>query len=82
MSKEILLINLAKIHTTKMGIERIKSNLKIKTSDVVSYCKNKILESNSNIYKSGKNWYCEIDNIKITINASSYTIITAHIMKK
>jgi len=31
MSKEILLINLAKIHTTKMGIERIKSNLKIKT---------------------------------------------------
>jgi len=82
MSKEILLINLAKIHTTKMGIERIKSNLKIKTSDVVSYCKNKILESNCNIYKSGKNWYCEVDNIKITINASSYTIITAHIMKK
>ncbi len=23
-----------------------------------------------------KNWYCEIDNIKITVNAHSYTIIT------
>ncbi len=33
------------------------------------------------IYKQGKNWYCEIENIKITINSYSYTIITAHIIK-
>ncbi|WP_367657598.1 DUF3781 domain-containing protein, partial [Holdemanella biformis] len=26
-------------------------------------------------------WYCEIDNIKITINSYSYTIITAHLIK-
>ena len=81
MNKEILLSNIGKIHTTKMGIDRIKRNLKLDTSDVVNYCKNKILDKDCNIYKQGKNWYCEIDNIKITINSYSYTIITAHIIK-
>ena len=79
--KKILLDNIEKIHTTEMGIDRIRNNLKIDTTDVVEYCKNKILDSNCNIYKQGKNWYCEIDNIKITINSYSYTIITAHILK-
>ena len=78
MNKEILLFNIDKVHTTKMGIDRIKKNLKLDTNDVVEYCKNKILDKDCNIYKQGKNWYCEIDNIKITINSSSYTIITAH----
>lgn len=50
-------------------------------NDVVEFCKNKILDKNCNIYKQGKNWYCEIDNIKITINSYSYTIITAHLIK-
>ena len=49
--------------------------------DVVEYCKNKVLDKNCNIYKQGKNWYCEVENIKITINSYSYTIITAHIVK-
>jgi len=48
---------------------------------VVEYCKNKVLDRYCNIYKQGKNWYCEVDNIKITINSYSYTIITAHIVK-
>ena len=81
MNKEILLSNIGKIHTTKMGIDRIKRNLKLDTSDVVNYCKNKILDKDCNIYKQGKNWYCEIDNIKITINSYSYTIITAHTIR-
>ena len=81
MNKEILLSNIGKIHTTKMGIDRIKRNLKLDTNDVVNYCKNKVLDKDCNIYKQGKNWYCEIDNIKITINSYSYTIITAHIKK-
>lgn len=82
MNKEILLSNIDKIHTTAMGYDRIKKNLKLVIDDVVEYCKNKILNKNCNIYKQGKNWYCEIDNIKITINSYSYTIITAHIIKK
>lgn len=81
MNKEILLSNIGKIHTTKMGIDRIKRNLKLDTSDVVNYCKNKVLDKDCNIYKQDKNWYCEIDNIKITINSYSYTIITAHTIK-
>ncbi len=80
MDKKVLLSNLDKLHTTKLGIERIKRNLKI-DADVIEYCKDKILDSNCKIYKEGKNWYCEVDNIKITINSYSYTIITAHIIK-
>lgn len=81
MNKEILLSNIDKIHTTKMGIDRIKRNLELDFDDVVDYCKEKILDKDSVIYKKGKNWYCEIDNIKITINSYSYTIITAHRVK-
>ncbi|MBR2704532.1 MAG: DUF3781 domain-containing protein [Clostridia bacterium] len=79
MDKEVLLSNIDKVHTTEMGIDRIKRNLKIDTNDVVKYCVNKVLDKSCSIYKLGKNWYCEIDNIIITINSYSYTIITAHI---
>lgn len=81
MDKNAVRFNLNKIHTTEMGIDRIKKNLKIDTDDVVEWCKNKILDEQCHIYKQGKNWYCEIDNVKITINSYSYTIITAHIVK-
>ena len=81
LNKDILLSSIYKIHTTEMGIDRIKKNLKLNTNDVVEFCNNKILDKNCNIYKQGKNWYCEIDNIKITINSYSYTIITAHLIK-
>lgn len=81
MDKGILLSNIDKVHTTKLGIDRIKKNLKIDTDDVVEWCKNKVLDQNCNIYKQRKNWYCEVDNVKITINSYSYTIITANIVK-
>lgn len=79
MNKEILLSNIDKVHTTELGVNRIKKNLKLDINDVVEYCKSKVLDNKCNIYKKGKNWYCEIDNIKIAINSHSYTIITAHI---
>ena len=72
--KQILLDNISKVHTTEMGINRIIKNLKLNTNDVVEYCKNKVLNENCNIYKQGKNWYCEIENIIITINSYSYVI--------
>ena len=73
--KNDLINNIDKIHTTDMGIIRIKRNLGI-SGDVINYCKKLIV--NSYIKKIGKNYYCEIDNIIITINSYSYTIITAH----
>ena len=76
-----LLLNIDKIHTTEMGEKRLKKNLKLNTDLVVDYCKKIILDKNCFIYKKGKNWYCEINNIIITINSYSYTIITAHINK-
>ena len=73
-----LLSNIDKLHTTKMGIIRIKNNLKLDKTNVIDYCKNKITDKKCLIYSKGKNWYCQIDNIIITINKNSYTIITAH----
>ena len=81
MDKEKLLSNIDKVHTTKMGIDRIKKNLKLDNDNVVQYCKDRVLDKNCNICRQGKNWYCEIDNIIITINVYSYTIITAHVKK-
>lgn len=78
--KEIVISNINLIHTTNLGNERIKNNLNM-DCDVVKYLKNKILHNNSIIYKKGKNYYCVIDNVCITVNSSNYCIITAHIMK-
>ena len=72
-----LLVNIDRLHTTDMGIDRIKKNIGI-DGNVVLYCKNKILDKRCNIYKRGKNYYCEVDNIIITVNSYIYTIITAH----
>ena len=77
--KQILLNSIDKLHTTEMGINRIKRNLKTDAADIVEYCRNKILDQNCHINRQGKNWYCEIE---ITINSYSFTIITAHRMNK
>jgi len=72
-----LIINLDKIHTTELGVMRIKRNLELKTDDVVDWCKQKIKQADD-IHKKGKNWYISFDDYVITINANSFTIITAH----
>ena len=82
MCKNELISNIDKIHTTPMGIDRIKRNLELDSCDIINLCKEKILDKKCNIYKQGKNWYCEIDDIRITVNSYSYTIITAHKIKK
>ena len=82
MDKEVLIKNISKLHTTELGKTRIINNIQVKSKDVVEYCKEKITNNNCNIYRKGKNWYCMIDNIVITVNSSSYTIITAHEIKE
>jgi len=76
-----LILNLDKLHTTELGIGRIKKNLSIDADDVVKWCRDKILNSNAIITRKGKNWYIDIGNCEITVNAYSYTIITAHKIK-
>jgi hypothetical protein len=75
-----LLSNLDKIHTTQLGTDRIRNNLCLDISDVIEWCKQKI-ENSDSIIRKGKNWYVHIDDFIITINAHSFTIITAHIVK-
>lgn len=75
---ELLILNLAKLHTTDLGIERIKRNLSLDVADVVGWCRQKIKAPDSRITKKGKNWYITTADCEITVNAYSYTIITAH----
>jgi hypothetical protein len=77
MHKEILLENIEKIHTTEMGVGRIQKNLEI-SDEPVGYCISKLKQENSVVTKEGKNYYVNVDDCTITINSSSFTIITAH----
>ena len=77
-----LLENLDKVHTTEMGVDRIKRNIEVDVDDIVAYCIDKIKQENALIERRGKNYYVNVDGIIITVNASSYTIITAHKEKK
>ena len=84
--KENLIENARKIHTTKLGAQRILKNLSVKFSgedaqdQAEDFCRKKILASNCQISRRGKNWYCRVDDIEITVNAYSFTVITAHMI--
>ena len=75
-----LLKNLDKLHTTPMGVDRIRRNLGlgVDITDVVAWCKKQIESPEAAITRKGKNWYCEADGVTITVNSSSCTVITAH----
>ena len=77
MHKKVLLENVDRIHTTDMGVGRIQKNLGI-DDEPVDYCISKLKQDNSVVEKEGKNYYVEVDGCRITINSSSFTIITAH----
>ena len=72
--------NIEKLHTTPMGVDRIRRNLELSddVKDVVTFCRQKILDDKAVITRQGKNWYIKIDGCIITVNAYSFTIITAH----
>ena len=77
-----LISNLDKLHTTEMGCERVQRNLNLSVStDVVALCREMILSPNARIEKRGKNYYVVVPDCVITINAASFTIITAHSKK-
>ena len=77
--KNELLENIEKLHTTPMGVDRIRRNLELGdgVKDVVAFCRQEILDDKVEISRQGKNWYVKIDGCIITVNAYSYTIITA-----
>lgn len=78
MSVSELLSNLEKLHTTELGKIRIKKNLSLIEDDAVVWCREKIMLPRAKILRRGKNWYVNVDGCVITVNAASFTIITAH----
>ena len=62
-----LLENLGRLHTTELGVIRIKKNLSLNVENVIEWCKEKISLSNAEITRKGKNWY---------ITTVSYTHLT------
>ena len=74
----LLIENIDRVNTTDLGEDRIRRNLGLGEIDVITWCKEEILKTDAAIERHGKNWYVHIDGCVITINASSYTIITCH----
>lgn len=72
-----LLDNIELLHTTPMGMDRIKKNLNLFDENVIDYCKNAIINADM-IMHTGKNYYVYYKGKVITVNAKSYTVITAH----
>ena len=76
--KNELIKNLDKLKTTLNGAIRIRKNLGIISVNPVEWCKTQITSKNSTVRREGKNYYVKANGYEITINASSFTIITAH----
>ena len=76
--KRMLLENLDKLHTTKLGEERIRKNMSLECDDVIKWCKEIIERRDTRVLKKGKNLYIYADECIITVNASSYTVISVH----
>lgn len=72
---------LARLHTTAMGEERIRRNLSLTAENVVQWCLEAIMSEDALCQRQGKNWYIDTAGCRITVNASSATIITAHKLK-
>ncbi len=51
--KNKLIEDLDKVHTTEMGVDRIRRNLGLGDIDVVVWCKSRILDKNADITRQG-----------------------------
>ena len=73
-----LIGQLGRLHTTELGEQRIRRNPGLDTGDAVEHCRTLIRDRRCVICRRGKNWYCRLDGVTVTVNAQSLTVITAH----
>jgi len=73
-----LIKNLDKLHITDLGIIRVQRIMDLPSATIVQWVKSQIQDKNTAIIRRGKNWYVQNKGYVITINATSYTIITVH----
>ena len=69
---------LENLHTTTMGEERIRHNVSPNMEDVIAWCRARITAPDAVIERRGKNYYITSGGCILTVNARSYTVITAH----
>lgn len=77
----VLAQNIGRLHTTEMGAERIKRNISLEASDAIRLCQGAVLNGSAFIERIGKNWYITVNSFRLTVNAHSYTVITAHMCR-
>lgn len=76
-------IDIDKLHTIPLGVERILRNLSLDNqTDVVKWCKQKSQVTGALIKRQGKNYYIQVEGCVIMVNAHSFTIILAHKLKR
>lgn len=75
-----LILNIDRLHTTDLGQYRIRRNLDLGEIDVVPIIREHILSPSAHMARRGKNWYITTLEAVITVNAHTFTIITAHII--
>lgn len=79
MEKSVNVIDVNALHTTDLGVERIRRNLGLDVDDVVAWCKQAVLAAGEGaVIRRGKNWYVSGDGFILTINTRSNTVITAY----
>lgn len=72
------MIDVTKLHTTTLGEDRIRRNLGLQGDDIINLCRCLVLDDNAVVTRKGKNWYVEVNHVRLTINANINTVITAH----
>lgn len=71
-----LINNFDKLHTTELGAQRIRKNMRTDVESIVSLCRSYISMTDAKFQLVGKNWYVESNGFIFTVNAKSYNIIT------
>lgn len=78
MTERELSALLENLHTTIMGEERIRRSAAPDEDDVIAWCRERITAPDAVIERRGKNFYITSCGCTLTVNAGSYTVITAH----
>lgn len=75
--KETLLAALPRLHTTPLGLTRLRRNLCLsEDTDPVAFCRDLLSREDCTVLHLGKNLYCRAENVLLTIHARIYTLIT------
>ncbi len=76
--REEILNNAEYIHATSMAALRINHNLKLDITNHVDWFIAIVKDEKNKIERKGRNYYITYNDAIITLNANSFTLLTAH----